>query len=182
VRNTTGSAYRSNYTTLGPKNTGSGAVATLAIPDAAQDPIQETSLVYENTQRLSQMGSDYFSLIQPYYHAPVVPSETGYHMYSYSLDFVCLDPMGSTNYGKLTNTSIVPRASTEAIAKATASAGAWDAQTFDFIVTCVNNNIIRISGGRHGNQKCRQQWTACRDVVSPYKENSVNTTLQLLVC
>ena len=27
-------------------------------------------------------------------------------MYSYSLDFICLDPLGSTNYGKLTNVSI----------------------------------------------------------------------------
>jgi len=27
-------------------------------------------------------------------------------MYSYSLDFICLDPLGSTNYGKLTNVQI----------------------------------------------------------------------------
>ena len=27
-------------------------------------------------------------------------------MYSYSLDFICLDPLGSTNYGKLTNVQL----------------------------------------------------------------------------
>ena len=34
-----------------------------------------------------------------------VPS-IGYHMYSYSMDFYCIDPMGSTNFGKLTNVSM----------------------------------------------------------------------------
>ena len=30
------------------------------------------------------------------------------------LDFICLDPLGSTNYGKLTNVSIIPTASATA--------------------------------------------------------------------
>jgi hypothetical protein len=100
------------------------------------------------------MGSDYYSLIQPYYHAPVIPLQTGYHMYSYSLDFICLDPMGSTNYGKLNNVSIQPEASTGA---QTGSAGTGSfgsgqdyAQTYTFITVVVNNNIIRISGGALG--------------------------------
>jgi hypothetical protein len=83
-------------------------------------------------------------------------------MYSYSLDFICLDPMGSTNYGKLTNVSIIPTASTEARYLAepknliSAALSQTDntvftrAQTFQFIVTAVNNNIIRISGGALG--------------------------------
>jgi hypothetical protein len=64
-----------------------------------------------------------------------------------------LDPQGSTNYGKLTNVSIVPEASTSAVAAATGGGGTgsgyYSAQTFEFIVTCVNNNIIRVSGGKH---------------------------------
>ena len=117
------------------------------------DPIDVTSLTYENTLRLGNMGSDYFMFVQPWYHAPRIPVVTGYHMYSYSLDFICLDPLGSTNYGKLTNVSIVPEASTAAIT----AAGAYNAesnpnggQTYEFIVTAVNNNIIRISGGALG--------------------------------
>ena len=57
----------------------------------AVDPIDVTSLTYENTLRLGNMGSDYFMFVQPWYHAPRIPVVTGYHMYSYSLDFICLD-------------------------------------------------------------------------------------------
>ena len=118
------------------------------------DPILETSLIYENTARLSQMGSDYFSLVNPWFNAPTIPNKTGFHSYSYSLDFICLDPMGSTNYGKLTNVSINPTASTAAINASagsnTGSAGSSTGQQYQFIVTAVNNNIIRISGGALG--------------------------------
>ena len=157
VRNRTFRAEWSNYMTLSPftpllSNT------TIFVPNGSVDPILQTSLIYENTNRLAQMGSDYFSLVNPFFHAPVIPRETGYHMYSYSLDFICLDPMGSTNYGKLTNVSIVPEASQGAITAATTGqdysavggAGSLVVQTYEFIVTAVNNNIIRISGGALG--------------------------------
>lgn len=118
------------------------------------DPIDNTSLIYENTSRLSYMGSDYFSLVNPWYNAPVIPMVTGYHVYSYSLDFICLDPMGSTNYGKLTNVSINPSATDQAKAAAgdddTALGTAFSKQVYDFITTAVNNNIIRVSGGALG--------------------------------
>jgi len=65
-----------------------------------------------------------------------------------------LDPLGSTNYGKLTNVSIVPEASATAVAAASGTgvnySGAYYAQTYEFIVTCINNNIIRVSGGALG--------------------------------
>jgi hypothetical protein len=119
------------------------------------------------------MGSDYFSLVNPWYHAPVIPLETGYHLYSYSLDFFAIDPMGSTNYGKLTNVSIVPQGSTDAVSSqqslSVAAGGVFSGQTnllpvaplqgsvtpgygakYCFITTAVNNNIIRISGGALG--------------------------------
>ena len=137
------------------------------------DPILTTSLIYENTNRLSGMGSDYFSLVNPWYSAPAIPLETGYHLYSYSLDFISLDPMGSTNYGKLTNVSIVPEPSQEAkdyglitqialpvnppqppepgnTTYINYSKGLLGPQSWLFIVTAVNNNIVRISGGALG--------------------------------
>jgi len=62
--------------------------------------------------------------------------------------------MGSTNYGKLTNVSIVPEASQAAITAANgngaAGQGADFAQLYEFIITAVNNNVIRISGGALG--------------------------------
>ena len=152
VRNTTTASEWSNYTAASPTATALGGVNFN--PDGAVDPILQTSLLYENTQRLAAMGSDYFSLVNPWYNAPMIPTETGYHEYSYSLDFMCCDPMGSTNYGKLTNVSMVPEASQGAIAGSTGTgadgSGADFNQNYEFIVTAVDNNIIRISGGALG--------------------------------
>ena len=156
VRNATSKTDWSNYTTVSPVVKLQGGTVNLLDSRngyLAADPIDTTSLIYENTNRLSDMGSDYFSLVNPYYHAPVIPYSIGYHSYSYSLDFICLDPMGSTNYGKLTNVSIVPKSSTSAVTAA-ATTGSGNAasynQKYEFIVTAVNNNIIRISGGALG--------------------------------
>jgi len=182
ARNITNPAAWSNYTTsqqlpLGPIDCVAVDNAMFGVVDfnAGVDPVASTSLIYENTQRLYQMGSDYFSLVNPWYHAPVIPLETGYHLYSYSLDFFAIDPMGSTNYGKLTNVSIVPQGSNDAVSSQQAAntsttvngfvptvsaplpvaplAGAVTpgyGARYCFITTAVNNNIIRISGGALG--------------------------------
>lgn len=148
VRNKTFAAEWSNYTTGSPFTTPTAVV----VSTSAVDPISATSLIYENTNRLAQMGSDYFALINPYYNAPVIPTETGFHTYSYSLDFISLDPMGSTNYGKLTNVSIIPESSPLAFvgASGTGPSGLNYVQTYEFVITAVNNNIIRVSGGALG--------------------------------
>jgi len=147
VRNTSCKAEWSIYSTASPTVTLSNSVPVVSFwPDAAADPILQTSLIYENTNRLTQMGSDYFSLVNPWFHAPTIPDIIGFHSYSYSLDFMALDPMGSTNYGKLTNVSIVPESSAAAQAAAqgggATGSGYYQPQTFEFIVTCINNNII----------------------------------------
>ena len=153
VRNTTTASEWSVYTNTSPK-IGAGSIDFNPPFPSATDPILSTTLIYENTQRLSQMGSDYFSQVQPYYQPnAVIPVETGYHMYSYSLDFVSLDPMGSTNYGKLTNVSIVPYASDQCVDAANGviqTGGGYFKNLYSFIVVAVNNNIIRISGGALG--------------------------------
>jgi hypothetical protein len=150
VRNKTTNSDWSNYTTHSPIVSALGSINFN--PAGAVDPISLTSIIYENTNRISQMGSDYFSLVQPYYFAESIPTETGYHMYSYSLDFYNLDPKGSTNFGKLTNVAIVPEASQGAIvaANGAGTAGADFPQKYSFIITALNNNIIRISGGALG--------------------------------
>ncbi len=151
VRNRTWRSEWSNYMTNSP---GYLNEAILFTPTGSADPILQTSLIYENTNRLAQMGSDYFSLVNPWFHAPVIPTDTGYHMYSYSLDFICLDPMGSTNFGKLTNVSVVPEASQAAMTGANGlggeDSGADFPQNYEFVITAVNNNVIRISGGALG--------------------------------
>ena len=164
VRNTTNPSEWSNYTTCMPTITVGGIVCSgsptglSALVNYASlhavDPIVNASLTYENTARLAAMGSDYYSLVQPWYHAPVIPNETGYHMYSYSLDFICLDPKGSTNYGKLTNVSIALTASAAAVLTAggggAVNSGYQVVNQFRFLTTVVNNNIVRISGGALG--------------------------------
>jgi len=150
VRNKTFHAEWSNYATSSPVvNVPNVNFA----PAGSFDPITNTTLIYENTNRLGAMGSDYFSLINPYYHAPAIPLDIGYHLYSYSLHFNDLDPMGSTNYGKLTNVSIVPQASNAAVAAAGGTgglAGSDYPQLYEFVIVAVNNNIVRISGGALG--------------------------------
>uniref|UniRef100_A0A6C0H3E2 Major capsid protein N-terminal domain-containing protein n=1 Tax=viral metagenome TaxID=1070528 RepID=A0A6C0H3E2_9ZZZZ len=169
VKNITHKAEHSIYHTASPRitlpattaitytNTDPAGTVNFSPAEITTDPIRETSLIYENTNRLAAMGSDYFSLVNPWYHAPAIPTDTGYHSYSYSLDFISLDPMGSTNYGKLTNVSIVPVASKYAVTvngpqgdTAAVAKGTDFKQTFEFIVTAINNNIIRVSGGALG--------------------------------
>jgi len=156
VRNTTTPSEWSVYTNTSPK-VGAGAVDFAPPFPSATDPILSTTLIYENTQRLSQMGSDYFAQVQPYFQpSAVIPVETGYHLYSYSLDFIALDPMGSTNYGKLTNVSIVPYAADQCVAAANGSintGGGYFKNTYSFIVVAQNSNIIRISGGALGKKR-----------------------------
>lgn len=153
VRNTTFHNQWSNYTTASPVVTATDTVVDYESA-FARDPIKHTSLLYENTNRFTNMGSDYFCFVNPWYHAPAIPTDTGYHLYSYSLKFFELDPMGSTNYGKLSNVSIVPAASLDAVL---ASGGGGQPgtgtnfqQNYEFIVTVINNNIVRIAGGALG--------------------------------
>lgn len=151
VRNRTTKSEWSNYTAASPIP---GATVVNFTPVGAVDPISNTTLVYENTNRLGMMGSDYYSLVVPWYTAPVIPIATGYHVYSYSLAFFDVDPMGSTDYGKLTNVSIIPEASQGALVGAAGTgpdgSGLSYPQIYEFITTAVNNNVIRISGGALG--------------------------------
>ncbi|CCV02506.1 Major capsid protein [Armadillidium vulgare iridescent virus] len=146
VRNTTFKNVWSNYTTASQVVTPTTVIFEPST--GAFDPIDHTTLIYENTNRLHHMGSDYFSLVNPWYHAPTIPGLTGFHEYSYSLAFNEIDPMGSTNFGKLTNVSIIPHASnfakTGAAGTGPAGSGQNFAQSYEFIITALNNNIIRI--------------------------------------
>ena len=84
IRNKTNAAEQSNYTSAQPVPKGPTGVNFT--PQLATDPIAQTSLFYENTARLVNMGSDYFSLVVPYYTAAItIPRESGYHMLTYSL-------------------------------------------------------------------------------------------------
>lgn len=181
AKNITNPAEHSNYTCASPAPAGRLEADTVALlnlnPTLAVDPIATTSLIYENTNRLADMGSDYFSLVQPYYQCAdvAIPEETGYHMYSYSLDMLSLDPQGSTNFGKLTNVTLshtmsdaavavnaptttvgaqtvvsVPGLVSPLAADTFANNGAPVKQNFQLVASVVNSNVVRISGGALG--------------------------------
>lgn len=141
ARNTSVASEWSNYTV--------GSVAANGWVARADnvDTIQNASLLYENTQRLAGLPADYYSLVEPWYKAPTIPRETGYHMYSYSLNMYDVNPLGSTNYGKLTNVTLVMQGFdtvNNPLVTPTVG-GSWES-----IIVAVNHNVIRISGGALG--------------------------------
>ena len=109
------------------------------------DTISNATLLYENTARLAGLPSDYYSLVEPWYKAPTIPRETGYHMYSYSINLYDVNPMGSTNYGKLTNVTLVMSPSIPNVAGSVILNN-----TYQTVIIAVNNNVIRVSGGALG--------------------------------
>jgi hypothetical protein len=151
ARNKTCPSEHSNYTAASPVVHSTPTMDYVDFsPSGAVDPIANASLVYENSNRLSQMSAQFFSLIQPWYHAPVIPLQTGYHLYSYSLDLLALEGQGSTNYGKLTNVSLIPTASDATLNLGPPGSGNEYEQKFEFIISCISFNIIRVSGGALG--------------------------------
>lgn len=130
---------------------------------ASENPIEHSYLYYENSKRLD-MSSLYFSHVQPWYQNATIPSEPGYNMYSYSLNFQSLDPMGSTNYGKLTNVSlkIKETSSVDNLMSGTKPlpnnfvyppqwvGQNWWKQKYRTWIIGISNNVIRFSGGSLG--------------------------------
>lgn len=193
TQNTTNPAEHANYTCgnpvvpLGQTGSISGApvgaavVAPIKLDNYAYstDPVKKISLFYENDSRW-EFPNDYASLVEPYFANISIPEKTGYRGWNYALKPSSVDPTGSTNYGKLTNATIVHQHSPNLIdAQSTqplsillnnnttatnlgnddlggrgfyfnSSTGAKVANTFQFIHIGVNFNFIRVSGGALG--------------------------------
>lgn len=152
ARNKTIISEWSNYTAASAVANGLGPGGTNFYPSGANDPIVETSLQYENSNRLEKMGSDYYSLIQPYYQPGLtVPEETGYHMYSYALDLLDVDPTGSTDFGRLNNVTLVVYCSSSAANGEDGSQGANTgqnaSQSWNAFCVALSFNVMRVSGG-----------------------------------
>jgi hypothetical protein len=140
-------------------------------PSEGSDPFSFTELQYENTSRYA-MGSDYYMWVAPYYFSDSIPTETGYHCISYSLNMWSQDPMGSTNYSKLANVSLIHTGSEAAkLAVSTTTPTGVDAaggstvlyylnstgvptvfpQRFTHICIAINRNIARAANGSLGH-------------------------------
>lgn len=153
ARNVTTPAEGSNYTSLSglfiSPAAGTNNSAVVTFPGG--DPIISTALYYESSARLGDMGSDYYSLVSPWYYAPAIPDQTGFHMYSFALNFMSIDPTGSTNFSRLGYVSIQTTASAEAIAAASAVNGTnlpyQTNQRWELILWALVNTVVLINGG-----------------------------------
>ena len=185
LQNSTNTSEWSNYSSASPVNLAAGinletpaltgASSVNFTPAACVDPLFSTAIKYENSVR-QDLSSDYYSMIMPYYHALSIPTgdKVGYHLFSYALDLVSVDPIGSTNFSKLTNVSFQfmtsEVASRTSLGSTTANynpdtaghlasipkindsaiAGYGRKQQFTVIIIGLNHNVIRISGGALG--------------------------------
>jgi hypothetical protein len=183
--NTTNPAEHANYTCGNPvvplgTNSTNAVVAPTKLDNFryATDPIKKISLFYENDSRF-EFPNDYASLVEPYYSNIAIPEKTGYHEWNYALNPSSVDPTGSTNYGKLTNATVVSYYSADFVdatsvlpisvvlnnGQTVTSLGATQlggrgfyfttanvkvANTFQFIHIGVNFNFVRVSGGALG--------------------------------
>lgn len=149
VQNTTFANEWSNYATNSPYNSGNTVDFT---PQSTAAPVDNITLNYESTTRLSEMGWDYFSYINPYNCAKVIPREIGYGLYSYALDLGRIDPNGSTNFSKIQGIAVQPKPSTQAIAAAGGAGAAGTGydfqQTYQWINLAWNYTVIRIGDGQ----------------------------------
>ena len=135
---------------------------------AGLDPIIYSQLVYENSARLS-MGSDYYSLVAPYYFSRSIPQETGYHAWFYALHpWKHTKPSGGTNYSKLANVSLIHQPSTAAVNASGINGPPVDQngnpllfppndlqgvpfpQKWRHVCLALNANIIRVANGSLG--------------------------------
>jgi len=100
----------------------------------AANPLFATSLWYENSERQT-MGIDYYTLVEPFYHAVRISELTGYNMYSYAEDLDCEDPCGSTNYGKLNRVTLRVQPTTASVANQAVA---------NYVLTVIGRNWTRI--------------------------------------
>jgi hypothetical protein len=119
LQNGTNSSEWSNYSAASPVaywDYGKRQGGVDFTPAFAADPLSSTAIKYENSVR-QDLSSDYYSQIMPYYHAVSIPTgnKVGYHMFSYALDLASVDPIGSTNFSKLTNVSFQFQLSKQAV-------------------------------------------------------------------
>nr|QBK87658.1 MAG: major capsid protein [Marseillevirus LCMAC201] len=136
------------------------------------DPISLSSLLYENTYRLFDMGSDYFSLVQPWFFWTSIPEETGYHVYSFALEPESMDPTASTNFGKLTNVSLQLTPSQDAVD----AVGSTIPQQFQVYIRALNFNVVRVSGGALGLKASPQKYCASEMLDLSLEKRLVSNT------
>ena len=150
IHNTTLGYINGNYSSVHPACVGVGKLYH-KLHTHYKPVVKQATLMYDNTNRLENMTEKYFSLIQPFYHAPSIPEVNGMSMYSYALDIASPNPCGSSNHGKIHTVNWKFNASNSAIT--TNTDGYKDVNnnplvnSFEIRVFAHNWNILHISNG-----------------------------------
>lgn len=146
VRNTTLANEWSNYTTHTPTPGSSEALISPSVdffPYNADNIIKLTTIKYENVDRWVA-PSDYSGSVAPFYFCPAMPTETGYHIISYSVNLAHIGAYGSTNFARLSSATLTVDATTAAVTQSSSGS------TFSLILSASALNIWRSSGGAGG--------------------------------
>lgn len=147
VRNTTIPTEWSNYTSHTP---GIGSKEALVSPSVDFYPyhsdhiVKLTTIKYENVDRWVAQA-DYSGGIVPFYFCPSMPTETGYHILSYSVNLAHVGAYGSTNFARLSSATLTVDATDQAITQSETYSN-----TFSLILCASALNIWRSSGGAGG--------------------------------
>jgi hypothetical protein len=147
---TSGVGLNRQITSRLPVSTGGATFSTqVASGDSA---IGEIKLSYENTTH-SHVPAQTAHRVTPYYHAPACNrgDYSGVSMLSYCLNTGSLDPVGSSNFGKLTGVTL---SVTPTDAGKAAAADNNSPQTFSVDCAVLAWDVIRISGGTAGKPMC----------------------------
>jgi hypothetical protein len=136
-------------------------------PVGATNPIARAVLTYENVDR-SNMPSDYYTMVSPFYSAVSIPKDIGYHLLSYANKLEHLEPDGSTNFARLASVNLNLEASQTAILQSMPleacgsnstshkTGKRWDpayrtsAARFDILITASSLSVLRFSSGSAG--------------------------------
>ena len=120
------------------------------------NPIAHVELKLNNQDRFEKRKGSYFSLVQPFQHAPVIPENNWLGIYSFSLDISEFQPSGTLNLSRVddcrlildikdpSNTNYLS-SPTEANIYKNGAVGKYDAYIY-----AVNLNVFRVISGMGG--------------------------------
>ena len=164
LRNSSIPSEWSNYTNM-PLIPSSEFTPCKEVEGSCADPIESATLYYQNHKRIDDMPGDFFSLVEPYFKADIVPTQTGLHLHSFALHIDSEHASGSSHLGKINNPRLELTMSESAIELSKDPADRKDAtkwkfkhantidipkQTYEAVVIAQTTFVTRINGGTIG--------------------------------
>lgn len=104
-------------------------------PAQGNNPISNATVLYENSERLDNMPSDYYAWIVPFFHFEAGPFQTGYNTWCLAYFGNSYNPTGGLNASRMFNMSLT-------VLSTSATSG-----TFKLLVMAQVKQIILFSGG-----------------------------------